>query len=86
MAIDLDRLQRDMPHTGVSSSTALALITRCRAARNAALEEAAKVAVGFQHVNTPRDGGDDLDRIARYSNDTCAGIAAAIRKLKDGDA
>ena len=43
-----------------------------------AVEECAQIAEGYQH-SVPVSGGDDLDRIARYSNGTCKLIAAAIR-------
>ncbi len=43
------------------------------------LAKAAGIALRYQHINTPREGGDALDRIARYSNATCDRIAADIR-------
>ena len=53
-----------------------------REARREALEEAAKVCEAFLH-SVPDEGGDDLDRIGRYSNGSVRRCAYAIRALID---
>lgn len=46
----------------------------------AGIKAAAKVCEVFLH-NVPDDGGDELDRIGRYSNDTVRHIIAKVRAL-----
>ncbi len=82
MAIDLDILEKQV-HARIGAFEAdemLALIDHCRAAHNAAMEEAVKVA-------------DDLDPLEAECDWECnesiaygvrAFVVAAIRKRKDG--
>jgi hypothetical protein len=46
------------------------------------LEAAAKSCEVYLH-NVPAEGGDDIDRIGRYSNGTVKCCAAAIRAIKE---
>ena len=51
---------------------------RRRRIRREAFEEAAHIAEGYLHI-VPAEGGDEMDRIGRYSNGTVCRIADAIR-------
>lgn len=55
--------------------------THTNAAALAMRERAAQACEVFMH-SVPDAGGDDLDRIARYSNETVRRCAAAIRALE----
>lgn len=55
-----------------------------RRGRDAAIKAAAKVCDTYLHI-VPESGGDELDRIGRYSNSTVRLIAAAISALPYDD-
>ena len=65
--------------------TESALAAAKREGAEAMQAEAVRVADAALHVNVPREGGDRLDEIARYSNGTVAIVMQRIAALSVDD-
>jgi hypothetical protein len=79
IAFDKWYAQERPPHNGWLSA---AFASGYAAGAAQQRETDAELAEAYLHI-TPSEGGDDLDRIGRYSNGTVMRIAAAIRAQQE---